>query len=56
VHLLPRGSTPRDLAYKVHTDLGKTFLYAVNARTHRRVGEDYELEFNDIIKIVATAR
>ncbi|WP_258084908.1 redox-regulated ATPase YchF [Thermococcus thermotolerans] len=56
VHLLPRGSTPRDLAYKVHTDLGKTFLYAVNARTHRRVGDDYELEFNDIIKIVATAR
>ncbi|ASI98789.1 redox-regulated ATPase YchF [Thermococcus celer] len=56
VHLLPKGSTPRDLAYKVHTDLGKTFLYAVNARTHRRVGEDYELKFNDIIKIVATAR
>ncbi|NJE10299.1 redox-regulated ATPase YchF [Thermococcus sp. MAR1] len=56
VHLLPKGSTPRDLAYKVHTDLGKTFLYAVNARTHRRVGEDYEMEFNDIIKIVATAR
>ncbi|ASJ03192.1 translation-associated GTPase [Thermococcus profundus] len=56
VHLLPRGSTPRDLAYKVHTDLGKTFLYAVNARTHRRVGDDYELQFNDIIKIVATAR
>ncbi|NJF25968.1 redox-regulated ATPase YchF [Thermococcus sp. Bubb.Bath] len=56
VHLLPKTSTPRDLAYKVHTDLGKTFLYAVNARTHRRVGEDYELEFNDIIKIVATAR
>lgn len=56
VHLLPKGSTPRDLAYKVHTDLGRTFLYAVNAKTHRRVGEDYELEFNDIIKIVATAR
>jgi len=56
VYLLPTGSTPRDLAYKVHTDLGKTFLYAVNARTHRRVGEDYELQFNDIIKIVATAR
>ncbi len=56
VYLLPQGSTPRDLAYKVHTDLGRTFLYAVNARTHRRVGEDYELNFNDIIKIVATAK
>ena len=56
VYLLPKGSTPKDLAYKVHTDLGKTFLYAVNARTKRRVGEDYELQFNDIIKIVATAK
>lgn len=56
VHLMRKGSTPRDLAYKVHTDIGKTFLYAVNARTKRRVGEDYELKFNDVIKIVATAR
>ncbi|WP_297074216.1 redox-regulated ATPase YchF [Thermococcus sp.] len=56
VYLLPKGSTPRDLAYKVHTDLGKTFLYAVNAKTKRRVGEDYELQFNDIVKIVATAK
>ncbi|WP_457741764.1 redox-regulated ATPase YchF [Thermococcus sp.] len=56
VYLLPKDSTPRDLAYKVHTDLGKTFLYAVNARTKRRVGEDYKLQFNDIIKIVATAK
>ncbi|NJE07406.1 redox-regulated ATPase YchF [Thermococcus sp. M39] len=56
VFLMKKGSTPRDLAFKVHTDLGKTFLYAINARTHRRVGEDYELQFNDIIKIVATAR
>ncbi|AIF69744.1 translation-associated GTPase [Palaeococcus pacificus DY20341] len=56
VFLMRKGSTPRDLAFKVHTDLGKTFLYAVNAKTHRRVGEDHELEFNDIIKIVATAK
>jgi len=56
VFLMKKGATPRDLAYKVHTDLGKSFLYAVNAKTHRRVGEDYELQYNDIIKIVATAR
>ncbi|ACS89575.1 redox-regulated ATPase YchF [Thermococcus sibiricus] len=56
VFLMKKGATPRDLAYKVHTDLGKSFLYAVNAKTHRRIGEDYELQYNDIIKIVATAR
>ncbi|RLF74594.1 redox-regulated ATPase YchF, partial [Thermococci archaeon] len=33
VFLMKKGATPRDLAYKVHTDLGKSFLYAVNAKT-----------------------
>ncbi|ASJ17510.1 translation-associated GTPase [Thermococcus chitonophagus] len=56
VFLMKKGSTPRDLAFKVHTDLGKGFLYAINARTKRRIGEDYELQFNDIIKIVAVTR
>lgn len=54
-YLVPRGTTARELAYMVHTDLGKTFLYAVNARTKTRVGEDYELEDGDVIKIVAAA-
>ncbi len=53
VVLMPRGSTPRDLAYKIHTDLGKGFLYAINARTGQRVGESYELRPGDVIKIVS---
>jgi len=56
VFLLPEGSTPRDLAYKIHTELGKTFIYAVDARTGIRLGEDYKLKNRDIIKIVSTAR
>lgn len=52
-YLLPKGSTARDLAYKVHTDLGKGFIKAIDARTHRIVGADYELKDGDIIKIVA---
>ncbi|MFB6078288.1 MAG: redox-regulated ATPase YchF [Halarchaeum sp.] len=54
--LLPRGSTPVDLAYAVHSDIGDGYLYAVNARTSREVGEDYELEEGDVIKIVSTAK
>ncbi len=53
--LLPRGSTPRDLAYRIHTDLGKTFLYAINAKTKQRIGETYQLRDGDVIKIVAAA-
>ncbi len=54
-YLVPEGTTARQLAYMVHTDLGKTFLYAINAKTKMRVGEDYVLKDNDVIKIVAAA-
>jgi ribosome-binding ATPase len=50
------GETAKDLAYSVHTDLGQSFLYAIDARTGLRVGADYQLKNNDILKIVATAR
>lgn len=52
-YLLPRGSTARDLAYKVHTELGEKFIRAVNAKTKRTVGADYVLEDGDVIRIVA---
>ncbi|MFC7134085.1 MULTISPECIES: redox-regulated ATPase YchF [Salinibaculum] len=54
-HLLPNGSTPRDLAYAVHSDIGEGYLHAVDAREQRRVAEDHELEEGDVIKIVSTA-
>jgi len=54
--LLPRGSTPKDLAYAVHSDIGDGYLHAVNARTAREVAEEYELEEGDVIKIVSTAK
>lgn len=51
--LMPRGSTAKDLAYRVHSDLGDKFIRAVNARTKRTVGADYELQDGDVIRIVA---
>jgi len=53
VYLVRKGTTARELAYKIHTDLGKTFLYAIDVRTKRRLGEDYVLKDNDVISIVA---
>lgn len=55
-YLMEKGSTPRDLAFRIHTDIGKSFLYAVNARTKMRIKDDYELQNGDIIKIVSAAR
>jgi ribosome-binding ATPase YchF (GTP1/OBG family) len=55
VYLVPRGTSARGLAYKIHTDLGKRFLYAIDCRTKMRLGEDHILKDGDIISIVSTA-
>jgi hypothetical protein len=54
--LMKQGSTPHDLAFQVHTDIGQGFLYAVDARTKMRIKENHELKNGDIIKIVSAAR
>ena len=51
--LLPRGSTALDLAYKVHTDIGDSFIRAIDCNSKRVIGRDHELIDGDIIKIVA---
>lgn len=51
VFLMPSGSTALDLAYKVHTDIGKKFIGAIDARTKKRVSADYVLKNGDIISI-----
>lgn len=52
-YLMKKGSNARDLAYKVHTDLGENFIKAVNVRSKRVVAQDYELQDCDIITIFA---
>ena len=54
-HFMKRGSNAKDLAYKVHTDLGDHFIRAIDARTHRIIGADHELKDGDVIRIVADA-
>jgi ribosome-binding ATPase YchF (GTP1/OBG family) len=54
--LMKKGSTPHDLAYQVHTDIGKGFLYAIDARTKMRIKESHVLKDGDIIKIVSAAK
>ncbi len=52
--LLPDGSTPVDLAYAVHSDIGDGYLHAVDAKSSREVGDTHELEEGDVVKIVST--
>jgi ribosome-binding ATPase YchF (GTP1/OBG family) len=54
--LVKRGTTAKDLAYMIHTEIGESFIYAVDAKKKMRIGDDYVLENNDVIKIVSAAR
>ncbi len=51
--LLPRGSTPVDVAYAVHSDIGDNFITAVDARTQKTVGKDQPVWHNAILQIAA---
>jgi ribosome-binding ATPase YchF (GTP1/OBG family) len=53
VILTQENSTVRDLAKKIHTDLAKTMIHAIDARTGLRLPKDYILRDRDIIKIVS---
>jgi ribosome-binding ATPase YchF (GTP1/OBG family) len=53
--LVKKGSTLRDLALKIHTDLGEHLLYGINARNHMRLGESYVLNNDDIVSIVSAS-
>jgi len=50
--LLPLGSTALDFAYTLHTDFGKNFVKAIDARTKRALGKSYELKHRDAMEIV----
>ena len=50
--LLPKGSTALDFAYYLHTDFGKNFIKAIDARTKKALGKDYVLKSRDALEIV----
>ena len=50
--LLPEGSTALDFAFFLHTDFGENFIKAIDARTKRALGKNYELKNRDALEIV----
>ena len=47
---LPKGSTPIDFAYKIHTDIGNTMVYAIV--NDRKVEDSYSLQNKDRVRII----
>lgn len=50
--LLPPGSTALGFAAKIHTDLAKNFVAAIDVKTKRKVGRDHQLKHCDVIEIM----
>jgi hypothetical protein len=52
-YLVPRGTTAKQFAGEIHSDLQEGFLFAVDARSKKRLGDSYILDDNDVIQIVS---
>jgi ribosome-binding ATPase len=50
--LMPSGSTALDFAYFLHTDFGKNFIKAIDARTKQARGKEYILKHRDAFEII----
>ncbi len=55
-YLVPQGTTARQFAYVIHSELGDNFIYAVDARDKRRIGEDAILKDREVISIVSAKK
>ena len=52
-YLVPRGTTTKQFAGLIHSELAESFIFAIDARTKRRLGDSHVLKENDIIQIVS---
>ncbi len=50
--LMPPGSTALDFAYRLHTDIGRDFVKALDIRTKKAVGKDYVIKSGDGLEIL----
>jgi ribosome-binding ATPase YchF (GTP1/OBG family) len=55
-YIVPYGTTARGLAYRIHTELGDSFIFGVEAHEKKRVGEDYVLKNGDVVSIVSARK
>jgi len=55
-YVVPYGTTARQLAYIIHTELGEGFIYAMEAREKKRIGENHVLKDRDVISIVSAKK
>lgn len=55
-YLVPYGTTAKQFASMIHSDLAEGFLYATEARSKMRLADDYVLKDRDVVSITSTKR
>jgi ribosome-binding ATPase YchF (GTP1/OBG family) len=55
-YVVPYGTTTRQLAYIIHTELGEGLIYGIDAREKKRIGENQVLKDRDVISIVSAKK
>jgi ribosome-binding ATPase YchF (GTP1/OBG family) len=50
--LVKKGTTLKEFAFSIHTDIGEKFICGIDARTKKKLSADYELKDNDVFEIV----
>ena len=51
--LVPKGTTMKEFAESIHSELAKGFLYAIDVKSGRRLGADAPVEDGMVVKIVS---
>jgi len=54
--LVKNGTTLKEFAFSIHSDIGDKFIGGLEAKTKRKLGADYILQNNDVIEILFQKR
>ncbi|MBI4438841.1 redox-regulated ATPase YchF [Candidatus Woesearchaeota archaeon] len=51
--LMPQNTTALDFAYRIHTDIGNSFIRAIDVKKRITVGKEHLLQTGDVVEIVS---
>ena len=55
VFLMDRDCIPLDVAERIHTDIAKHYVAAIDAKSKRKIAKDHALKQGDVVKIISKA-
>jgi hypothetical protein len=50
-HIIPKGTTLKELAFRIHTDIGENFIGGLDLEK-RKIGAEHVLKDGDVVEIL----